>query len=118
MAAHPKVERLLYPGRADHPHRAIHAKQMSAGGTLIAFDVAGARAGAWAFLDALNLVDISNNLGDSKSLATHPETTTHRRMTPEDRARIGVKPGTLRLSVGLEDPEDLIEDVTGALDAL
>jgi O-succinylhomoserine sulfhydrylase len=118
MAAHPKVERLLYPGRADHPHRAIHAKQMSARGTLIAFDVAGARAGAWAFLDALNLVDISNNLGDSKSLATHPETTTHRRMTPEDRARIGVKPGTLRLSVGLEDPEDLIEDVTGALDAL
>jgi len=118
LAAHPKVERLLYPGRKDHPHYATHAKQMTAGGTLIAFDVEGGRDGAWKFLDALDIVDISNNLGDSKSLATHPETTTHRRMSAEDRARIGVKPGSIRLSVGLEDPADVIEDVTAALGQL
>jgi O-succinylhomoserine sulfhydrylase len=118
LARHPKIERLLYPGREDHPHYSIHKKQMSAGGTLIAFDVAGDRAGAWAFLNALKLIDISNNLGDSKSLATHPETTTHRRLKPEDRARIGVKPGTVRLSVGLEHADDLMEDVTQALGKL
>jgi O-succinylhomoserine sulfhydrylase len=116
LARHAKIERLLYPGRDDHPHRAIHAKQMKAGGTLIAFDVAGGREGAWKFLDALEIVDISNNLGDSKSLATHPETTTHRRLSPEDRARIGIKPGSVRLSVGLEDAQDVIEDVTAALE--
>jgi O-succinylhomoserine sulfhydrylase len=115
LAKHPKVSRLFYPGRDDHPHRAIHAKQMSAGGTLLCFDVAGDRKGAWAFLDALEIIDISNNLGDSKSLATHPETTTHRRLTQEGRDRIGVKAGTLRLSVGLEDPADLIEDLDQAL---
>ncbi|MES1156738.1 MAG: O-succinylhomoserine sulfhydrylase [Alphaproteobacteria bacterium] len=118
LAKHPKVERLLYPGRKDHPHYAIHAKQMAAGGTLITFDVASGRDGAWKFLDALELVDISNNLGDSKSLATHPETTTHRRMSAEERARIGVTPGSIRLSVGLEDAADVVEDVTAALDRL
>jgi len=118
IAGHKNVSRLLYPGRADHPDYAIHQKQMKAGGTLICFDVVGGREGAWKFLDALEIIDISNNLGDSKSLATHPETTTHRRMSADDRAHIGVKPGTLRLSVGLEDAEDLIEDVTRALDAL
>jgi O-succinylhomoserine sulfhydrylase len=117
LAGHPKVSRLFYPGRDDHPHRAVHRKQMSAGGTLVCFDIAGDRAGAWAFLDALKLIDISNNLGDSKSLATHPETTTHRRLTPEGRARIGVGAGTVRLSVGLEDPADLIEDLGQALNA-
>jgi O-succinylhomoserine sulfhydrylase len=115
LAAHPKIERLMYPGRADHPHRAVHAKQMSGGGTLVAFDVKGGRAGAWAFLDALELIDISNNLGDAKSLVTHPETTTHRRMTPEARATIGVSGGTVSLSVGLEDTQDLIEDLEQAL---
>ena len=115
LAKHPKVSRLFYPGRGDHPHHAIHKKQMSAGGTLICFDVAGERKGAWDFLDALEVIDISNNLGDSKSLATHPETTTHRRLTQEGRNRIGVKAGTLRLSVGLEDPADLIEDLEQAL---
>ena len=118
IAGHAKLERLLYPGREDHPHYAIHQKQMAAGGTLISFDVAGGRDGAWKFLDALQLIDISNNLGDSKSLATHPETTTHRRMSAEDRARIGVVSGTIRLSVGLEDAQDLIEDVTQALNQL
>jgi O-succinylhomoserine sulfhydrylase len=116
MAKHPKIEKLYYPGRADHPHRAVHAKQMSAGGTLIAFDVKGGRDGAWGFLDALELVDISNNLGDAKSLATHPATTTHRRISEEARARIGVTPGTVRMSVGLEDADDLIDDIRQALD--
>lgn len=118
LARHRNVARLLYPGRADHPHHAIHKKQMSSGGTLISLDVAGGRAGAWAFLDALKLVDISNNLGDSKSLATHPETSTHRRLSEEARARIGVSGGTVRLSVGLEDADDVVEDVTQALDRL
>ncbi len=89
---------------------------MSAGGTLISFDVKGGRDGAWAFLDALKIADISNNLGDSKTLATHPETSTHRRLSPEARAHIGVKPGTIRFSVGLEDAQDLIEDLEQALD--
>lgn len=118
LAAHEKIERLFYPGREDHPQRAIHKKQMAAGGTLLCFDVKGGREGAWGFLDALELVDISNNLGDSKSLATHPETTTHRRLTPEGRAQIGISAGTIRLSVGLEDPLDVIEDVTRALNQL
>ncbi|HWA01805.1 MAG TPA: O-succinylhomoserine sulfhydrylase [Caulobacterales bacterium] len=115
LAQHPKVEKLLYPGRKDHPDYAVHKKQMKAGGTLISFDVAGGREGAWAFLDALEIVDISNNLGDSKSLATHPETSTHRRLSAEDRARIGISPGSIRLSVGLEDPTDVIEDLSAAL---
>jgi O-succinylhomoserine sulfhydrylase len=118
LAGHPKIERLFYPGRADHPHHALHARQMSAGGTMIAFEVAGDRAGAWRFLDALTLIDISNNLGDAKSLATHPATTTHRRLTDDARARIGVKEGAVRLSVGLEDAEDLIEDLVQALDSV
>ena len=117
LAAHPKVARVFYPGRADHPHRAVHARQMTAGGTLIALEVKGGRDGAWAFLDALQLIDISNNLGDAKSLATHPETTTHRRLTPEQRAAIGITPGAVRLSIGLEDVDDLLEDIAQALDA-
>lgn len=118
LAKHKNVTRLLYPGRTDHPHYALHKKQMRAGGTLIALDVAGDRDGAWKFLDSLELIDISNNLGDAKSLATHPETSTHRRLSPEARTHIGIKPGSIRLSVGLEDAEDLIEDVTQALDKL
>ncbi|NWG52203.1 MAG: O-succinylhomoserine sulfhydrylase [Hydrogenophilaceae bacterium] len=116
LAGHARIERLYYPGRADHPHHALHARQMNAGGTMIAFDVAGGRAGAWRFLDALELIDISNNLGDAKSLATHPATTTHRRLTDEARARIGVQEGSVRLSVGLEDADDLIEDLLQALE--
>lgn len=115
LAAHPRIARLRYPGRADHPDYAVHARQMRMGGTLLAFDVAGGREGAWAFLDRLRLIDISNNLGDAKSLATHPETTTHRRLTPEARAAIGVSPGTVRLSVGLEDVRDLEHDLAEAL---
>lgn len=118
LAAHPKIARVLYPGREDHPHRAVHAKQMKGGGPLIAFEVKGGQAGAFKFLNGLQVIDISNNLGDAKSLATHPATTTHRRITEDARARIGVTPGSVRLSVGLEDVDDLMEDVVQALDAV
>ena len=85
LAADPRVARVIYPGRADHPQRAIAAKQMSGGGTLVAFEVAGGKRAAFALADALSIIGISNNLGDAKSLITHPETTTHQRLKPEQR---------------------------------
>ena len=115
LSTHPGVRRVLYPGRADHPQRAVAARQMSGGGTLVAFEVEGGKAGAFAFANALSIIGISNNLGDAKSLITHPETTTHQRLKPEQRAALGIGPGLLRLSVGLEDVEDLIEDIARAL---
>jgi len=118
LATHPKVARVVYPGRADHPQRAVAAKQMSGGGTLVAFEVVGGKAEAFAVADALTIIGISNNLGDAKSLVTHPETTTHQRLKPEQRAALGIVPGLLRLSVGLEDPDDLIEDLDQALGKL
>ena len=117
IAAHSKALRTIYPGRPDHPQAAIIANQMTGGGNVVAFDL-GSREAAWRFLDALQIVDISNNLGDAKSLVTHPSTTTHQRLSPEDRARQGIGPGLVRLSVGLEDVDDIIEDVTAALDAV
>ena len=117
LAGHPRVARVFYPGRADHPQYALAKKQMLGGGTLVAFEVAGGKAGAFAFANALTITGISNNLGDAKSLITHPETTTHQRLKPELRAELGINPGLLRLSVGLEDVEDLIEDLAQALAA-
>jgi len=117
LAGHPRVARVFYPGRADHPQYALAKKQMLGGGTLVAFEVAGGKAGAFAFANALTITGISNNLGDAKSLITHPETTTHQRLKPEQRAELGINPGLLRLSVGLEDVEDLIEDLAHALEA-
>ncbi len=115
MADHPKVRRLIYPGRADHPQADIVAKQMTGGSNLIAFDVGDARA-AFNVLNAFTLVDISNNLGDAKSMATHPWTTTHRSMPEPERLAIGLTDGWLRLSVGLEGAGDLERDVLQALD--
>ncbi|NBB15738.1 O-succinylhomoserine sulfhydrylase [Caulobacter sp. SLTY] len=112
---HPKVKSVRYPGRADHPQSEVARAQMSGFGNLIAFDL-GSREAAWRFLDRLNLVDISNNLGDAKSMATHPSTTTHRAMPEEKRLEIGLTEGFVRMSVGLEDIADLSRDVTGALD--
>lgn len=117
LAGHAKVSKLFYPGRKDHPHTDVHARQMRNGGTLIALEIAGGRAGAFAFLNALQLVLISNNLGDAKSLATHPATTTHRRLDEAGRAAIGVSDGLVRLSIGLEDEADLITDLVQALEA-
>ena len=115
---HPKVPRLIYPGRADHPQAAVVKKQMRGGSTLVAFEVAGGKKGAFAFQDALKIVRISNNLGDAKSLITHPATTTHYRLKPEQRADLGISDGMVRLSCGLEHPDDLIDDVLTALKAV
>jgi O-succinylhomoserine sulfhydrylase len=109
---------LIYPGRPDHPQAAVVGKQMRAGSTLVAFEVKGGRAGAFRFLNALKLVRISNNLGDAKSLVAHPATTTHQRLTPEQRAELGIGEGLVRFSSGLEDPNDIIEDLLGALEAV
>lgn len=113
---HAKLEGVRYPFLDSHPQAALARRQMKAGGTIVCFDVADGKEGAFRFLDALELVDISNNLGDAKSLVTHPSTTTHQRLSPEDRARQGIGPGLVRLSVGLEDVDDLIEDISAALD--
>ncbi len=118
LAGMPGVTRVLYPGRKDHPQHALAMRQMSgSGSTLIAFDLAGGKEHAFRTLKALRLIDISNNLGDTKSLITHPATTTHQRLAAEERARLGIGDGLLRLSVGLEDPQDLIEDLAQALQA-
>jgi len=121
LAGRAEVSRTLYPFLASHPQQALARAQMSAGGTLVTFDVAdqgdGAKAAAFRVLNALKLVDISNNLGDARSMVTHPATTTHMKVGPEERARLGINDGTVRLSVGLEDVQDVIEDLAQALDA-
>jgi O-succinylhomoserine sulfhydrylase len=116
VAHHPKVARVFYPSRKDHPQHEIAMKQMSGGGSILAFDLGSQRA-AFNVLNALQIIDISNNLGDAKSMATHPTTTTHRSMSDEERAEVGVTPGSVRLSVGLEGLEDLSRDLLRALDA-
>jgi len=118
LAKHPKVSRLIYPGRPDHPQAAVVKKQMRGGSTLIAFEVVGGKKGAFAFQDGLKLVRISNNLGDAKSLVTHPATTTHQRITQQQRDELGISDGMVRLSVGLEHTDDILEDVTAALQAV
>ncbi|MAK61501.1 MAG: O-succinylhomoserine sulfhydrylase [Ponticaulis sp.] len=116
MAAHDAVAQLRYPGRSDHPHYAVHSKQMTSGGTLIAMSLKGGQEAAFKFLNGLNLFGISNNLGDAKSLACHPATTTHRALSEEERASMGLDESWVRLSIGLEDANDLIADVVSALD--
>jgi len=115
LARHPKISRLIYPGRADHPQAALVKKQMRAGSTLVAFEVKGGKAAAFRTLNALKLAKISNNLGDAKSLVTHPATTTHQRLTPEARSELGISEGLIRFSAGLEHADDLIEDLDAAL---
>lgn len=116
LAGHKKLERLIYPGRPDHPQADIIRKQMRAGSNLIAFEIKGGKEGAFRFLNGLQLIGITNNLGDAKSLITHPTTTTHQRLTPEQRAELGINDGLVRLSTGLEHSDDLIEDLLTALD--
>ncbi len=118
LAERHEIARVLYPFRADHPQQKLAMAQMSAGGTLVTFDLKGGKEACFRFMDALGLIDISNNLGDSKSLATHPATTTHMRVGAEERARLGIADGTVRLSVGLEDVADIIDDLSQALDAV
>lgn len=116
LASHPKVSRLVYPGRPDHPQATLVKKQMRAGSTLIGFEVKGGKAAAFRCLNALKIARISNNLGDAKSLVTHPATTTHQRLAPEIRAGLGIGESFIRYSVGLEHKDDLIEDLVTALE--
>jgi O-succinylhomoserine sulfhydrylase len=117
LAEHAKISRLIYPGRPDHPQADIVRAQMHGGSTLVAFEVKGGKAAAFRMQDALKLIRISNNLGDAKSLITHPATTTHQRLTPAARAELGITDGLLRLSCGLEHPDDVVEDLLTALKA-
>jgi O-succinylhomoserine sulfhydrylase len=117
LAKRSEVSRVLYPFRADHPQVELARRQMQGGGTMVTFDIRGGKGEAFAFLNALRIVRISNNLGDAKSLITHPATTTHQRLTPEARAELGITDTTVRLSVGLEAPHDLIADIDQALSA-
>jgi len=115
LAGQRKVTRVLYPFRADHPQHNLARAQMDSGGGMVAFEVEGGKKAAFQLSNALKLIDISNNLGDAKSLITHPATTTHFKLTPEARAELGVTPGLLRLSVGLEDAADICDDLDQAL---
>lgn len=112
------VSRVLYPGRTDHPQAELARRQMKAGSTLVSFEIEGGKTGAFQFLNALSIIRLSNNLGDAKSLITHPATTTHQRLKPELKAELGITDGLVRLSVGLESPEDLVRDIDHALAAL
>ena len=115
---HPALQSVLYPGHPSHPQYDLAMSQMSAGGTVVAFTIDGDKDKTFRFLDGLHLFDISNNLGDSKSLATHPATTTHRRLGAEGRALVGIGESMVRLSIGLEDPEELLADIRNSLDDL
>jgi O-succinylhomoserine sulfhydrylase len=115
LAGQKAIARLIYPGRPDHPQADLVKKQMSGGSTLICFDLTGGKRAAFDFQNALDIVRISNNLGDAKSLITHPATTTHKSLSDAARAELGIGPGTLRISIGLEEVDDLIEDIDQAL---
>ncbi len=115
LSGHKAIARALYPMLASHPQHALAKAQMTDGGSVVTFEVKGGQAEAFKFINALELIDISNNLGDAKSLVTHPATTTHQRLIPEDRAKMGIKDNTVRVSVGLEDVDDIKEDLEQAL---
>ena len=115
LEGHPKISRVIYPWLESHPQHDLAKKQMYGGGTVVTFELVGGKDEAFAVMNALEIIDISNNLGDSKSLITHPATTTHRRLGPEGRLAVGITDGVLRVSVGLEDVRDLVEDFERAL---
>jgi O-succinylhomoserine sulfhydrylase len=118
LATRPEVSRSLYPTLKSHPQHELAMSQMSGGGTLVTFELAGGKQAAFRMLNACQIITISNNLGDTKSLATHPATTTHMRIGPEERAKLGITDGIVRLSVGLEDTQDIIADLSQALAAI
>jgi O-succinylhomoserine sulfhydrylase len=115
LESHKAIKSVRYPGLDSHPDREVIKKQMKAGGTTLGIEFAGSQKDAFKFMDSLRIIDISNNLGDSKSLITHPASTTHRRLSPEVQAEMGITPSVLRLSVGLEHVDDLIKDLDQAL---
>jgi O-succinylhomoserine sulfhydrylase len=116
LETHDKVSKVIYPGLASHPQHALAMAQMGSGGTLVAFEVKGGKEAAFRFMNALEIARISNNLGDAKSIATHPATTTHQRLPQDQKDALGITPGLIRLSVGLEDAGDLIADLAQALE--
>lgn len=118
LEGEPAVRRVIYPGLASHPQAALAAAQMGSGGTMVTFDIRGGKEAAFRFMNALRIILISNNLGDAKSIATHPATTTHQRLPDDQKAALGITPGLIRLSVGLEDAGDLIADLQAALAAV
>jgi len=113
-----RLTRVIHPSLPDHPQAALAAVQMTRGGTMLAFDIAGGKEAAFRFLNALDIIKISNNLGDAKSIATHPATTTHQRLPDDQKALLGITPGLVRLSAGLEDADDLLADLMNALAAV
>ena len=117
LAERPQIARVFYPGRADHPQHELALRQMTGGGPIVAFDVKGDKGAAFRIMNTLEIFEISNNLGDAKSLVTHPATTTHQRLSPETRAELGISDETIRLSIGLEDVDDLMADLEQALSA-
>lgn len=118
LSGHEKLQRVIYPGLSGHPHHAIAMDQMGAGGTVVTLEVKGGQPAAFRFLNALEIVKISNNLGDAKSIITHPATTTHQRLPAEQKAELGITPGLVRLSLGIEDADDLLADLNRALAAV
>ncbi|WP_292291922.1 O-succinylhomoserine sulfhydrylase [Marivita sp.] len=118
LDGHARLKQVIYPGLPSHRQAALAQRQMGSGGTMLALELAGGKAAAFAFLNALQVILISNNLGDAKSIVTHPATTTHQRLSAEQRAILGITDGLVRLSVGIEDTGDLIDDILGALDAV
>jgi O-succinylhomoserine sulfhydrylase len=115
LEGHPALGRVIYPGLESHPQHTLAKAQMGAGGTIVTFDIAGGKEAAFRAINALKIAKISNNLGDAKSIATHPATTTHQRLSPEAKVALGITPGLVRFSVGLEDPDDLIADLLAGL---
>ena len=117
LEGHPALNKVLYPTLDSHPQKALCLRQMGRGGTMISLDIKGGQAAAFAFLNALDVVLISNNLGDAKSITTHPATTTHQRLSSEQKVTLGITPGLVRISIGIEDTDDLLADLRQALDA-
>jgi len=117
LETRPEVTRVLYPGLESHPQHDLAKRQMRGWGSIVAIELAGGKPAAYKLLNGVELIDISNNLGDAKSLITHPWTTTHQRLSPEDKLSMGITEGLLRLSVGLEDGDDLVEDLARALES-
>jgi O-succinylhomoserine sulfhydrylase len=113
-----RISRVIYPELASHPQRDLAMEQMGSGGTLVTFDLKGGKEAAFRFMNGLQIIKISNNLGDARSIATHPTTTTHQRLPQDQKDKLGITPGLIRLSVGLEDVGDLIADLKAALDAI
>lgn len=115
LAGDDRLSRVIFPGLPSHPQHELTLRQMGSGGTLLAFDIKGGKEAAFRFMNALDIIKISNNLGDAKTIATHPATTTHQRLPEDQKAKLGITPGLIRLSVGLEDSDDLIADLNRAL---